>query len=206
MVDSIDRIIDGMEADRAEAQRRVLAELEHEFNPNDPLASVLGTDEVPPLVGDVEEDPHAAALARIQRQLDALVRTAPDDETQRVTMLESQPVTFWGKITASSADGTNRWSYTFSEVEKTAAGYAGWAVRDGGWSGTARNTLENMNSGTGVQGNGVDVDGADWPADFDIEACPTNAIVRIHRETFMASETATEEFWFQYANGVDGTC
>jgi hypothetical protein len=50
---------------------------------------------------------------------------------------------FDAKITAHAQDGSNkRWSYTFSEVEKTSSGYGGWTVKSGGMAGTAYNRTE----------------------------------------------------------------
>jgi hypothetical protein len=109
---------------------------------------------------------------------------------------------FWAKITASTADGTNRWKYSWVEVYKSAAGYAGWSTLTGGRSGTtnARNSIEDMNSGTDVQGNGVDV--ANLLGTFALQPCPANCIVRMHQVGF----GSTTEYWFSYANGVDGEC
>lgn len=124
---------------------------------------------------------------------------------------------FWAKITGNAAaDGTpqNRWKYAWSEVEKTSSGYQngadGWTVLSEGRSGTtstdpAYNSIENMNTKTnGVrEGNGVDpahIDTADYT--FEIMPCTTDNIVWIHE----VSEGENTEFWFEYSNGVDGTC
>jgi hypothetical protein len=112
---------------------------------------------------------------------------------------------FWGRITASLADGANRWRYSFVEVEKTVPGYGGWSQKSGGHIGAvnARNSIEDMNSASGVQGNGVNVANLDTDRyTFTIRPCPSNCIVRMHEVRF----GSTTEYWFAYANGVDGSC
>jgi len=116
---------------------------------------------------------------------------------------------FWALIGANASDGTNRWKYAWQEAQLTEDGYGNWQAKTNGRSGTtgtnpARNTLENMNSGTGTQGNGVDaanLDTADYT--FTIQPCPNGAIVWI-RPVRAADGAMT--YWFQYANGVDGGC
>ena len=106
-------------------------------------------------------------------------------------------------ITGKAADGTNRWKYTFVEVEQTTAEYGGWTTLASGRSGTSRNLSEDINDAAGVQGNGVDLanlDTADYT--FTIQAVPTNGLVRM----WEAQNEAVTEYWFQYENGVDGTC
>jgi len=110
---------------------------------------------------------------------------------------------FFARISGNTADGTNRWYYSFVEVEKTGAGYDNWTTQAGGRTGTARNLSEDINDAAGVQGNGVDLanlDTADYT--FTIQAVPTNGLVRV----WETRTGATTEYWFQYENGVDGTC
>lgn len=110
---------------------------------------------------------------------------------------------FWAKITANSTDGTNRWSYTFAEVYQSAAGYDHWDTVADGLTGTARNTLENMNGASGMLGNGVTVANLiAGDADFALSPCPINAVVRV----FRVDAAGTDTYWFTYANGVDGGC
>jgi hypothetical protein len=116
--------------------------------------------------------------------------------------LDSGDGSFWAKITGSAADGTNRWKYAWQEVTPpTAGGYGTWV--NGSRSGTtttnpARNTVENYNSGSGLQGNGVDITNLSGTS-FTLKAVPSNAaIVRMY--------VATGYYWFQYENAVDGTC
>ena len=113
---------------------------------------------------------------------------------------------FWAIIGSNSADGTNRKNYDWTEAELTAAGYDNWSTKSGGLSGSsARNTLENMNSGAGVQGNGVDVANLDTDDfTFPLQACPAGAVVWMRPVVETATNTTT--YWFEYANGVDGSC
>ena len=121
---------------------------------------------------------------------------------------------FWAIITGSAADGTNRWKYAWTEQSKTVAGYDGWANKTSGRSGTtsvdpARNTIEDMNDASGVQGNGVDVanlDTADYT--FAIQAAPAGVVVWMYIVEIPAlgEVDASTEYWFSYVNGVDGGC
>lgn len=112
---------------------------------------------------------------------------------------------FWAKITGSAANGDNRWKYAWAEQRRTANG-----VQDqpGGRSGTtdarfALNSVEMFNAATGVQGNGIDVDG-DAFAGFAIQPAVTNGtVVRMHLE---ADDEGNPAYTFQYENGVDGEC
>lgn len=107
-------------------------------------------------------------------------------------------------IINSSSGSNNQWTYAFSEVEKTTAGYSGWTVKSGGITGTAYNRAEDINSATGVQGNGVDADNLDTDDyTFALQACPDNSIVTID---VIELTTGVNEYWFTHENGVDGEC
>jgi len=113
------------------------------------------------------------------------------------------PEGFWAQLTGSSADGTNRWSYSFVEVYKATAGYGGWATKSGGKSGTARNTIEDGNSASGTLGNGVAVSSLDTDDyTFTLQPVPDDRVVWIEE----VDQGGTAEYWFQYENGVDGSC
>jgi hypothetical protein len=114
---------------------------------------------------------------------------------------------FRARIGAATPAGDNQWTYAFVEVEKTAAGYGGWTTLSGGRTGSARNTIEDMNSDTGVQGNGVDVANLDTDAfTFEIQPCPAGNVVWMRTVRFMVDDEPTTEYWFDYENGVDGEC
>src|SRR5687768_17273130 len=54
-------------------------------------------------------------------------------------------------INSATQVGSNfRWTYSFSEAEKTSAGYGGWTAKSGGTTGTAYNFIEDQNGATGV--------------------------------------------------------
>jgi len=113
------------------------------------------------------------------------------------------PEGFWAQLTGSSADGTNRWSYSFTEVYKATAGYGGWATLSGGKSGTARNTIEDGNSGSGTLGNGVAVSSLDTDDyTFTLQPVPDDRVVWVEE----VDQGGSTEYWFQYENGVDGSC
>ena len=129
--------------------------------------------------------------------------------------LISQQESFIGKIGATpTKDSTNyRWSYTWTEVAKTTTGHAGWATKSGGRSGTAGgsdaayNTMEDMNGATGTFGNGAtstNLVTADYS--FEVQPAPANLLVRMWPVTFTVGTTEYTEYWFSYANGVDGSC
>ncbi len=112
---------------------------------------------------------------------------------------------FWAEITGNTSLGSNQWTYSFKEVEKTAAGYGGWTDVDNGRTGTdtAYNFIEDMNDGLTVEGNGVDVDNLDTANyTFTIQEAPTGLTVEMY-EVFNGTDM---EAWFMYENGVDGTC
>ena len=113
---------------------------------------------------------------------------------------------FPARIGAATADGY-RWTYAFVEVAKTVAGYGGWTTLTGGRTGTAYNTIEDMNSASGVQGNGVDRAHLDTAAyTFAIQPCPEGNVVWMRTIRFKVGEEAKVEYWFSYENGVDGEC
>lgn len=111
---------------------------------------------------------------------------------------------FPARITASATDSTNRWTYSFVEVVKKTAGYGGWSTRTGGRTGTARNMFEDLNDGTGIEGNGINVDGTDFPAGFTMQPVPAGTVVMVYR--VLEASAGAQEFWFDFVNAVDGTC
>ena len=114
---------------------------------------------------------------------------------------------FFGRITASAADGSNRWKYSFEEVTKATAGYTTWVAKYGGRTGTtARNGIECPNAATGRLGNGATVANLDpvgGPYSFTLQPAPAGVVGEM-RPVELAD--GTHEYWFQYENGVDGTC
>ena len=81
---------------------------------------------------------------------------------------------FWAGITGNTSLGSGRWSYTFTEREKTVAAYGGWTVLSGGRASTAYNAMEDV-------------------ADQAPAALAAGTIVRV-RETELIGQTAPE-YW-----------
>jgi len=105
------------------------------------------------------------------------------------------------RITESEEDGPNRWRYKYEEVHKSKPSFAGWATF-GGFIGRGYNILEDGNSDSGIQGNGIDVD--TLPDGFTIRPVPTGVIVLMSLVT--VAENDAPEGQFQYSNAVDGEC
>ena len=134
------------------------------------------------------------------------------------------------KINSSSdydSTAINRWKYDLTQQYKADRGYdssvagetASWFDLPNGYTGIGFNYIENMNDGAGVEGHGVDVDGADYPAGFSVMPIPAGALVpgwfvtvdRTFKETKAGGEEVTvidptTEVWFLGYNTDDGTC
>jgi len=116
--------------------------------------------------------------------------------------------TFWAKITGNAANGDNKWKYAWTEQERTSTG---WQDLTGGRSGTtstdfALNSLEASNSGSGVQGNSIDIDGAVFTDNSDLEIQPVQGdpVVRMYVEPEVTAGALA--YSFEYVNAVDGEC
>ncbi|MBS3735360.1 MAG: hypothetical protein KGY99_10635 [Phycisphaerae bacterium] len=110
---------------------------------------------------------------------------------------------FWAEITSHSSPTQNRWTYGFKEVEKTSTGYGGWSDVSGGTTGTAYNTIEDSNTGSGTEGCGVDVDNLSTD-DYTFTIQPASTGVIVWMRAVPVGDTT--EYWFSYVNGVDGSC
>jgi len=119
------------------------------------------------------------------------------------------------RITASEATSTIdtnsnpvQWKYKIQEIANTSAGYGGATSLAGGHvSATfdAYNHAETGNDGTGRQMNGIDHDGADYPATFKMQPLQVNAVVKF--EYVRVNDELTEVWlWPPGYNGEDGTC
>jgi hypothetical protein len=112
--------------------------------------------------------------------------------------------TFWGIIQSYTSLGSNQWSYSVKRTSKTATGYSNWSGT--GTAFTAYNSMEYINDGSGVEGNGVDIDGTDFPTGFSIQPIPAGSPVLIHKLDILNGGEPDEEYWFCVPNGIDGTC
>jgi len=113
---------------------------------------------------------------------------------------------WWGEITDSDEFATNRWDYEVEERVRTATG---WEAPDDPRVLTAYNSLEANNSGSGVQGNGIDLDGQIFTdnSSLEIMPAPQGAIVRVYEEWYVDADGVESAYVsFQFANPVDGTC
>ncbi len=108
---------------------------------------------------------------------------------------------FVAKITGATAGNPNQWSYSWTRQKLTTSGYTGWTDDEQTGNANAYNLSEVMNDGAGLEGNGVDIDGADFPAGFELMPVPVGAFVWMR-----AVKGALTEYWFQYENGIDGEC
>ena len=110
------------------------------------------------------------------------------------------------RIGASTLVGDNQWTYEWVEVRKNGPGYAGWEIKPEGRThvshGVAYNFAEQMNSASGVQGNGVNVD--DLPGTFALQPVPDGRPLLAVILTFAAD--STKEVWFDQDNGIGGDC
>ena len=105
-----------------------------------------------------------------------------------------------------------RWTYTVYEVVKTGRGYSAWTQKsDGGeYAGDGFNFAEDQNTGTGIQGNGVDHDGSNYKTTFNMSPLSIGHIypgVVISAPFSFNSKNMIElEAWVWGMNGEDGTC
>jgi len=150
-------------------------------------------------------------LKRLKRLLENNVDTTGRNRSIGRSFNSAKVGGFWAKITGHTTDGTNRWLYTFVSVIKNGYGYGTWVEESDPFAGDARNTLEDMNSNSGVQGTGVDL--VNLPDGFEIKPVPTNAIIRMYQvyvtessSSSSSSGTSNPEYWFSYENAVDGDC
>lgn len=119
-----------------------------------------------------------------------------------------EPGVFLAKITGATSIATNRWKYTWIEASITAAGGFADAASGGRSSAThghAINLAEGMNTGAGVEGNGVNRD--NLPATFSMQAVPTGRHVFM-RGPFGVPGAPVGERWcaFDMSNADDGPC
>ncbi len=114
---------------------------------------------------------------------------------------------FWAKITDSAliSGADNRYQYAWTEQQRTATGFQDL---DGGRSGTtetgfAINSVEFSNAATGVMGNSVDHDAADYPPGFSLQAVRGSPVVRMTPEYDSDKNIC---YTFAYENAEDGPC
>ena len=116
----------------------------------------------------------------------------------------------WANLTGETEISTNRWKMAWTEVVRTSTTGFGAPSGRTALSGTATgdpviNSVEANNAATGVQGNGVDVDGADYPAGFSQQPISRDGktVVKIYRQRL---SDGTMVWTTTQPNADDGTC
>lgn len=113
----------------------------------------------------------------------------------------------WMEITGNATNGTNQWKYSWKRVVRTSTGWQDAAVSVTGSTSSdyALNSLEKPNSGSGVQGNGVDLDGQVFTDNSDLELQPiaTGAVVWAWRGVDASNNPCLT---FTATNAIDGEC
>jgi hypothetical protein len=125
------------------------------------------------------------------------------DPLKKQYVFRADPGPIFARVTSSSQDGTNmRWSYAVTQVDKSGAAYGNWTDRSGGLTGTAYNLIEDQNAATGTFGNGVA--STNLTGTLAVQAVPTGT--RIEIKPVFRTDNGAVEYWFNYANGIDGAC
>lgn len=131
-----------------------------------------------------------------------------------IPMARSVQHPFVARVASAVVLGPNRWTYTVREVERRGPASVGvWAdaAADAkpGRVVLARNLAEENNSATGVQGHGVNISAAGFPAGFSTQRVPDGSIVMVYPVTVqpgLAGAVESTEWVFERMNGLDGTC
>lgn len=112
------------------------------------------------------------------------------------------------ELTGATSAGTNKWRYDWREVRKGNGDT--WTTVAGGYTsathGQAYNGIERPNSGSGVQGNGVDL--ANLSGTFAIKTPKTGSgtgVIERIRGPYTHPDGA-RSWAFGYTNMVDGSC
>lgn len=110
---------------------------------------------------------------------------------------------FYGLVGTASDDATNVWTYAITEQVPVAGGYAG--LTNGRSLTGVRNSIEANNSGSGVQGNSIDLDGQVFTDNSGLEVQPIEGapVVWVRRYQTSAS---SYEYRVEYVNAIDGEC
>lgn len=102
----------------------------------------------------------------------------------------------------------NRWQYTGSEMIRTGA--TTWAAPSV-WTALSvtvdiLNSVEHANTDSGIEGHGVDVDGADYPDNFDPQPIHRGTpIVQLH-EDVVYTDSVQRYYTITLMNADDGIC
>jgi hypothetical protein len=155
-------------------------------------------------------------VTSLRRQIEQLARRVRAIE-QRVANMPVRPSlsrgqSRWAMIRIDGATATSltdgksnpvRWTYSATEVEKTAAGYGGWSDKPGGFSGTAYHGIEEANDGSGTEATGADHDATLYTdSGFAMTPIQTGAVV----PAWLVYAGGATEAWIVGLIGEWGTC
>ena len=111
---------------------------------------------------------------------------------------------FPAKVTGNSADGDNKWTYRLTEQDRTASGWSDLA--NGRSVSAVVNGAEANNSGAGVQGNGIDIDGTVFDDNTDIEIQPIQGEPVVWVDRTYDKTTGDALYSISEMNAIDGEC
>ncbi len=116
----------------------------------------------------------------------------------------------WGRLSAPTSTGvvdargnSVQWLYAIQELKPGATAEDVWENNADGYIGEARNAKEVDNTGIGVQGNGIDFDGAIFTDNPNLAMQPIREMVPFWLITYQDGTVAAQ---FSEPNPVDGTC
>lgn len=111
----------------------------------------------------------------------------------------------WFVLTASTPDASppTKFVYSGKVGEQAGTGYDGWQEISGAPTVSLYHTLEEVNNGAGVEGTGIDIDGTDFPADYELQPVPAGTPVLAHP---VVTTSGSVEWWFTATSNYDGDC
>lgn len=115
-----------------------------------------------------------------------------------------QSVRFLARITGAVEEATHKWVYTWEEIKLNTSGNPELVTggRTSAAVGDAINLFERSNTGSGVEGNGVDR--ANVPPGFEMKPAPVGLVVWLEGPS---PRIPLAPWWtFFYSNADDGMC
>jgi len=130
------------------------------------------------------------------------VESSTGSDKRAVVQIDHSNDSVLAIITSATPNGTNAWSYSWSEADINDGDFT--AIVGGKSSstyGSAFNLNEAPNSGSGVQGNGIDVANLNG---FEIQPIGVGAVVELHGPHKYTD--LSNNWFFSAVNTVDGEC